>query len=225
VKGLDSDQRTECCTKRFDDVRSLFRADAERYIYYTNRMYSRRSLAVILATQPGILATAAYRFGHWAHQQGGLKGRWCRFLHDLARRPIEILTGISIAPTAHIGPGLYIAHFGGVIVGASSVIGTKCNLGPDTLISSGRGDQRRSPQLGDRVNVCTGARVLGSIHVGDDVMIGVNVVVVADVPVRTVLAAPLPVVLSHRGSFDYVRYPGDESDPARRESAALSNDT
>ena len=122
---------------RFDDVRSLFLADAERYLYYTNRRYSRRSLAVILATQPGILATALYRFGHWAQQQGGLKGRWCRTLHDLARRPIEILTGISIAPTAHIGPGLYIGHFGGVIVGASCVIGTKCNLGPDTLISSG----------------------------------------------------------------------------------------
>ena len=210
---------------RFDDVRSLFRADAERYLFYTNRKFSQRSLAVILATQPGILATALYRFGHWAHQQEGLKGRWCRILHDLAQRPIEILTGISIAPTAHVGPGLYIAHFGGVIVGASCVIGTRCNLGPDTLISSGRGDERRPPRLGDRVNVSSGGRVLGPIHVGDDVMIGVNVVVIADVPARTVLAAPLPVVLSHRGSFDYVRYPGDESDPDRRESAALSNDT
>jgi serine O-acetyltransferase len=216
---------TQCCTMRFDDVRSLLRADADRYLYYTNRRYSRRSLAVILVTQPGILATALYRFGHWAHQQGGLKGRWCRLLHELARRPIEILTGISIAPTAHIGPGLYIAHFGGVIVGASCVIGTKCNLGHDTLISSGHGDQRASPQLGNRVNVTCGGRVLGPIHIGDDVMIGVNVVVVADVPSRTVLVAPPPVVLSHRGSFDYVRYAGDESDPDRSESAGLSSDT
>ena len=38
-------------------------------------------------------------------------------------------------------------------------------------------------------------RALGSIHVGDDVMIrGQRVVVAGDVPVRTVLAAPLPVV-------------------------------
>ena len=194
---------THCCTMRFDDVRSLFRADAERYFYYTNRRYSRPSLALILVTQPGILATALYRYGRWAHQQAGLKGRWCRLLHELARRPVEILTGISIEPTAHIGPGLYIGHFGGVIVGARCVIGTKCNLGPDTLITSGRGDERRSPELGDRVNVSSGACVLGPIYVGDDVMVGVNVVVVADVPARTVLAAPLPVVLSHRGSFDY----------------------
>jgi serine O-acetyltransferase len=216
---------TQCCKMHLDDVRSLFRADAERYLYYTNRRYCRRSLAVILATQPGILATAEYRFAHWAHQQRGLKGRWCRLLHQLTRRPIEILTGISIEPTAHIGPGLYIGHFGGVIVGASCVIGAKCNLGPDTLITSGRGDERRSPQLGDRVNVSSGGRVLGPIHVGDDVMIGVNVVVVADVPARTVLAAPPPVVLSHRGSFTYVRYPGDEFDPNRSQSAALRNDT
>jgi serine O-acetyltransferase len=210
---------------RFEDVRSLVRADAERYFYYTNRRYSRRSLALIFLTQPGILATARYRFGHWAHQQKGLRGRWYRLLHELARRPVEILTGMSIEPTAHIGPGLYIAHFGGVIVGANCVIGTNCNLGHDTLISSGQGDQRGSPQLGNRVNVTCGGRVLGPIHVGDDVMIGVNVVVMSDVPARTVLTAPAPVVRSHRGSFDYVRYTGDESDPDRNASVELTGDT
>ncbi len=86
-------------------------------------------------------------------------------------------------------------------------------------------ERRGSPQLGDRVNVTCGGRVLGPIRLGDDVMIGVNVVVTADVPARTVLAAAAPIVLSHRGSFDYVRYAGDASDPNRSESAGLSSDT
>ncbi len=211
---------------RFEDIRSLLRTDAERYLFEGNRQYSRRSVAIILVTQPGFLATALYRFGHWAYQQGGLKGRWCRLLRELAKRPVEILTGISISPTTHIGPGLYVAHFGGVFVGGDSVIGTNCNLGHDTLIAaSGRGARRGSPRLGDRVNVTCGGRVLGPVHVGDDVMIGVNVVVATDVPARTVLAAPPPIVLSHRGSFDYVTYAGDESDPDRNESAALRSDT
>ena len=79
--------------------------------------------------------------------------------------------------------------------------------------------------MGDRVNVTCGGRVLGPVRVGDDVMIGVNVVVATDVPARTVLAAPPPIVLSHRGSFDYVTYAGDVSDPDRNESAALRSDT
>lgn len=232
VNGMDTtmtmtSQATRCCTLRFDDVRSLLRADAERYLFESNRRYSRRSLGIILVTQPGFLATALYRFGHWAYQQGGLKGRWYRLLRELAKRPVEILTGISISPTTHIGPGLYVAHFGGVFVGGEdTVIGANCNLGHDTLIAaSGRGERRGSPQLGDRVNVTCGGRVLGPVRVGDDVMIGVNVVVATDVPARTVLAAPAPIVLSHRGSFDYVHYPGDASDPDRSESLALSSDT
>ncbi len=56
-------------------------------------------------------------------------------------------------------------------------------------------------------------------------MIGVNVVVSSDVPPRTVLAAAAPIVLSHRGSFEYVRYAGDTSDPDRSESAGYSSDT
>ena len=219
-------QAMPCCTMRFDDIRSLLRADAERYLYYSDRRYSRHTFAIILVTQPGILATALYRFGHWAYQQEGLKGRWCRLLRELAKRPVEILTGISISPTTHIGPGLYVAHFGGVFVGGDSVLGSNCNLGHDTLIAaSGRGERRGSPQLGDRVNVTCGGRVLGPVHVGDDVMIGVNVVVSSDVPPRTVLAAAAPIVLSHRGSFEYVRYAGDTSDPDRSESAGYSSDT
>ena len=216
----------QCCTTRFDEVRSLLRADAERYLFYSNRRFSPRSFALSLVTQPGILATTLYRFGHWAQNQGGLKGRWCRRVHELAKRPVEVLTGISIAPTTHIGPGLYIAHFGGVIIGDDCVIGSNCNLGHDTLIApSGRGERRGSPQLGDRVNVTCGGRVLGPIRVGDDVMIGVNVVVAADVPDRAVLAAAPAIVLSHRGAFDYVRYPGDESDPNRNESVGLISNT
>jgi len=223
IRGLQ--EVLPCCTTRADSVRDLFLADVERYLYNTERSYSRRALAIMLVTQPGVLATLLYRFGHWAHQQRGLRGRWYRLLRELAKRPVEILTGISIAPTAHIGPGLYVAHFGGVFVGGDCVIGTNCNLGHDTLIAAnGRGERRGTPRLGDRVNVTCGGRVLGPVRVGDDVMIGVNVVVAKDVPDRTVLAAPSPTVLSHRGSFDYLRYAGDESDPERGASARLRGD-
>jgi serine O-acetyltransferase len=219
-------QASQCCTMRVDDIRSLLRTDVDRYLYYTKRRYSRRAVIGMFFTQPGILATALYRFGHWTLQQGGMTGRTCWLLHELAKRPVEIMTGISISPTTHIGPGLYIAHFGGVIVGEDCVIGTNCNLGHDTLVApSGRGDRRGSPQLGDRVNVTVGGRVLGPVRIGDDVMIGVNVVVATDVPDRTVLAAATPTVLSHRGSFDYVRYAGDESDPDRTASANRRTDT
>ena len=219
---LEPRQAAPCCTPDVSDLRASIRSDLDRYLFNTERSYSPVAAAVTFATQPGLLATAHYRFGHWAQKQRGLKGTVSRALHLLGRRPVEVLTGISILPTAHIGRGLYIAHFGGVVVGPC-VIGENCNLGHDTLIGTGgRGERRGAPHLGDRVNVTCGGRVVGPVHVGDDVMIGLNAVVTKDVPARAVVAAPTAVVISHRGSFDYLDYPDCESDLARCASARLA---
>lgn len=222
---LEPRQAAPCCTPDVADLRALIRSDLDRYLFNTERAYSPLAAVVTFATQPGLLATAHYRFGHWAQKQQGLKGTMSRALHLLARRPIEVLTGISILPTAHVGRGLYIAHFGGVVIGPC-IIGDNCNLGHDTLIGTGgRGERRGAPKLGDRVNVTCGGRVVGPVHVGDDVMIGLNAVVTKDVPARAVVAAPTSMVISHRGSFDYLDYSDCESDPARCASARLALDS
>ena len=82
--------------------------------------------------------------------------------------------------------------------------------------------RRRSRVVSFRRGAVCRGRILGPVRVGDDVMIGVNVVVAKDVPDRTVLASPSPTVLSHRGSFDYLRYAGDETDSDRSASARLA---
>ena len=43
-------------------------------------------------------------------------------------------------------------------------------------------ERRRAPVLGDGVFIGAGAKIIGSVHVGDDVRIGANAVVVRDVP-------------------------------------------
>ena len=39
----------------------------------------------------------------------------------VSRKTIEIIAGISISTDADIGPGFFIAHFGGVFVGPGVV--------------------------------------------------------------------------------------------------------
>ena len=43
------------------------------------------------------------------------------------------------------------------------------------------------PVIGDRVHIATGAKILGNIVVGDDVIIGANAVVINDVPSKTIV--------------------------------------
>ena len=50
---------------------------------------------------------------------------------------------------------------------------------------------RGSPIFGDRVDIGTGAKILGPIRIGNDVIIGANAVVLTDVPPNS-LAVGVP---------------------------------
>ena len=56
-------------------------------------------------------------------------------------------------------------------------------------------ERRQSPVIGDDVFIGAGAKILGSVHVGDGARIGANAVVVRDVPPHaTVVGIPAKVV-------------------------------
>jgi serine O-acetyltransferase len=128
----------------------------------------------------------------------------------------QIITGISIPPGCDIGPGLYVAHFGGIIIHPETKIGQNCNLGVQIVIGYGRSSGRFGyPILGDRVFVGPGAKVLGPVIIGNDVAIGANAVVTRDVPDRGVVGGVPAKLINRAGSFDYVFYPQMDQDLAR----------
>jgi serine O-acetyltransferase len=60
----------------------------------------------------------------------------------------------------------------------------------------------KAPVIGDNVEVCCGAKVIGGITIGDNVLIGANSVVVKDVPSNCVVAG-VPARIIKR--LDHVR--------------------
>jgi serine O-acetyltransferase len=102
---------------------------------------------------------------------------------SLWRKWIEVTTGISLPHTADIGPGLYIGHFGGIIVNGNVVVGRWCNLSQGcTIGASGSGERRGAPRLGDRVYVGANSVVAGKISVGDGAVVSACSLVIRDVP-------------------------------------------
>ncbi len=175
---------------------------------------------------PASLACVMYRIQHavWSY-----RGRFRALLLPLKvilmilGRFVEVYTGVWIAPNAQIGPGLYIGHFGGVIMGPV-VMGSNCNLSPGVVIGqSVRGTHRGRPTFGDRVYIAAGAKLFGSITVGDDVAIGANAVVTRSLPDRAVALGVPAQVRSLAGSFEVIRYRDMDSDPARLESMAMQS--
>ncbi|MFY9643385.1 MAG: hypothetical protein WCD20_16905 [Rhodomicrobium sp.] len=191
----------------------LLKSDLDRY-----RCVEGRSYLVAFVMAPGTLASASYRLGQliW-----NLRGpAWLilplKALHVFLDRAVQVVTGIAIAPTARIGPGLYIGHFSGIFVGADVEIGSNCDLHQGVTIGvSVHGDKLGTPRLGDRVYVAPGAKIFGRVVIGDDAIIGANSVVTASLQPRAVAIGIPGRVISYQGSFDYIKYHGVEADPER----------
>ena len=85
------------------------------------------------------------------------------------------------------------------------MIGRNCNITPGVLLGQiNRGRKVGAPVLGDRVFLGSGAKVVGAVQVGDDAAIGVNALVLSDVPAGAVMAAPQATMISTRGSDAYI---------------------
>ncbi|MBF5091529.1 serine acetyltransferase [Novosphingobium sp. NBM11] len=90
----------------------------------------------------------------------------------------------DVDPHASIGPGFYVPHPIGIVIGGKVRIGAECTLLQNVTIGRGVGGDA-DPVIGDRVFLYTGAVVSGAVTIGDDAQIGANSVVVRDVPAAT----------------------------------------
>jgi serine O-acetyltransferase len=141
-----------------------------------------RSVFEILVCYPGLHALWGYRLAHWLWTHGlKLPGRWVSHL-------VRGLTGIEIHPGATIGPGFFIDHGMGVVIGETAEVGADVTLYHGvTLGGTSWAKGKRHPTLEDRVVVGAGAKILGAITIGADSRIGANAVVVKSVPPNSVV--------------------------------------
>ena len=186
------------------DVLRLIRSDYRRYI----ATGSTRRLRLMLFSQ-GLWASTVYRVSHWLYFRTELP-LLCQLFRlgcQFARKFIEIVCGISLPPECAIGPGLYLGHFGTIIVAPPVRIGSNCNLSQGVTIGfGGRGSVGGYPTIGSRVFIGVNAVVLGKIHIGDDAVIGAGAVVVRSVPSRGVAVGNPARIASFKGSSDFISY-------------------
>ncbi len=141
-----------------------------------------RSRLEVFLVYSGLHAIWMHRISHWLWRRGAkLLARW---LSQLTRA----LTGIEIHPGAKIGPGFFIDHGMGVVIGETAEIGADVTLYHGVTLGGVSLEKgKRHPTIGDRVVIGAGAKVLGNITIGADSRIGANAVVVKSVPPNSVV--------------------------------------
>jgi len=131
---------------------------------------------------PGLHALWGYRIGRWLWQRDH------RFAARVVSALTQWLTGVDIHPGARIGPGLFIDHAAGVVIGETTEIGRDVTIYQGVTLGGTSLEQgKRHPTIGDRVTIGAGAKVLGPITVGENSRIGANAVVVHPVPPDSVV--------------------------------------
>lgn len=175
---------------------------------------ARSSLEVIL-TYSGLHAIWFHRLAHKLYKNKLF------FLARMISQISRFLTGIEIHPGAKIGRRFFIDHGMGVVIGETCEIGDNVTIFQGvTLGGTGKEKGKRHPTVKDNALIATGAKVLGSITIGENSKVGAGSVVLHDVPPNsTVVGIPGKVVIQDgikiKKDFDHCNLPDPVADTIR----------
>lgn len=144
------------------------------------------SVDEVLLCYPGVQAIIYHRLAHCLFSLG------LTLIPRILSEISHSLTGVDIHPGATIGPGFFIDHGTGVVIGETAVIGRgvrmyqAVTLGAKHFPTDADGSLKkglpRHPIVEDDVVLYAGATILGRITVGQGSTIGGNVWLTRSVP-------------------------------------------
>src|SRR5579863_10259806 len=148
----------------------------------------------------GFWVMLIYRFGRWRYRiKSTILRKPFSFVYKFLFKVMQVLTGIELPCEVEIGRNFLIDHFGGIIVSGYARFGNNCRIRNGVVIGLRRIAERSAPVIGDNVDIGAGAKLLGPIRIGNNVVIGANAVVLTDVPDDSI-AVGVPAQVKPRGS-------------------------
>ncbi len=119
-----------------------------------------------------------------ARKQSGFRARIARLYWRRVHQFWSVVTQTEIQLDTSIGGGLLLTHPNGIVIHPEAVIGPNCLIFNQVTIGKGRAgpDGRTVPIIGGHVDIAAGARIVGGIRIGNHAVIGLNSVVLSDIP-------------------------------------------
>ena len=166
------------------DIRAMLGEDIQAA--YEGDPAAQSTMEVVIS-YPGFLAIAAHRLAHVLYR------RKVPLVPRVMSEYAHSRTGIDIHPGATIGPGFFIDHGTGVVIGETCVIGRRVKLyqgvtlGARSFAKDADGKLvkgiKRHPDVEDNVVIYAGATILGgNTVIGHDSVIGASVWLTHSVP-------------------------------------------
>jgi serine O-acetyltransferase len=146
----------------------------------------------------GFWVMLVYRFGRWRYGvRPAVLRKLFSLIYKILHKIIQIIAGIDLPCEAEVGTGFIIDHFGGIVVSGYAKFGDHCRIRNGVVVGLKNVEEPGAPVIGDYVDIGAGAKVLGKIRIGNNVLIGANAVVLSDVPDNSI-AVGVPAVIKSR---------------------------
>jgi serine O-acetyltransferase len=117
------------------------------------------------------------------------RSKLIRFLSIPIYKIMRILSGVQIPRGTIIGKGLFLPHFGMIVLNRKAKYGDFLTIyhGVTVGAKGEASNDMRTPTIGNSVRLSTGSIVLGNVSIGDNVTIGAGAVVVRDISSNSVV--------------------------------------
>lgn len=151
-------------------------------------LYGNNGWGAIIKTlfTDGTAAMIIYRMMQWANKWRLLP------LVMILNKVNAVCSQCIIGRGADFGAGFVLIHSQGVVINTNVRGGDNIYIEHQVTIGA---ERDKSPVLGNDIFIGAGAKIIGSIEIGDGARIGANAVVVKDVPAHsTVVGIPARVV-------------------------------
>lgn len=117
------------------------------------------------------------KYEYWINSKASLVRKMMCAFHKFIHYRKSIKLGISIAPNT-CGKGLSIAHHSCIQINNHAKIGENLRIHEGVTIGASGGD--KAPTIGNNVFLGSGCKIMGDVHIADNVAIGAGAVVVKD---------------------------------------------
>ena len=182
--GNKADDALEYLLASFPEIQKILQHDI--VAAYEGDPAAKSTMEVVLS-YPGIYAIIVHRIAHLLYEKG------VPLIPRIMSEYAHSATGIDIHPGAQIGPGFFIYHGTGVVIGETSVIGQNVKLYQGVTLGARSFEKdengrlvkgiKRHPEVEDNVVIYAGATILGGqTIIGKNSEIGGNVWLIHSIP-------------------------------------------
>ncbi|MEO9891000.1 serine acetyltransferase [Aurantibacter sp.] len=139
-----------------------------------------------------------------ASKRISFKGAYYRFI----LKKLRYKYSIQIPIKTDIGEGLFIGHFGMIVINERAKIGKNCNIAHSVTIGqTNRGKRKGCPTIGNKVWIGTGSVIVGNISIGSNVLIAPNTYINSNIPDNSIVTGnPFVVIPRENATEDYINF-------------------